>query len=143
MRFIQSWQGRAIRPDGPSQWFPAEVPGCIQYDYGRMMGWGDINTGRNVEKYRDTEDYTWGRGILTLAVSEDLINWRVAKRIVDVRKDKRYGDMKMVAYSDSDFDFDGDDLIVVTRTADNEPSNHHDNNYVNFFRVENYMQYLA
>ncbi|MBE6644841.1 MAG: exo-alpha-sialidase [Ruminococcaceae bacterium] len=90
----------------------------------------------------NTEDYTWGRGILTLAVSEDLVNWRVAKRIVDVRRDTRYGDMKMVAYSDSDFDFDGDDLIVVTRTADNEPSNHHDNNYVNFFRVENYRQYL-
>ena len=59
MKFNQQWQARAIRPEGPSQWFPAEVPGNIQYDYGKMMGWGDINYADNVEKFRATEGYTW------------------------------------------------------------------------------------
>ena len=59
MRFYQQWQARAIRPDGPSPWFHAEVPGNVQYDYGRMMGWGDINYGENVARFRQTEDYTW------------------------------------------------------------------------------------
>lgn len=59
MKFNQQWLARAIRPDGPSQWFPAEVPGNVQYDYGKMMGWGDISYGNNVEKFRETEGYTW------------------------------------------------------------------------------------
>ena len=56
---MQQWQARAIRPDGASDWFPAEVPGNVQYDYGRMMNWGDISVADNVEKFRATEDYTW------------------------------------------------------------------------------------
>lgn len=59
MRFNQQWQARAIRPDGPSEWFPAEVPGNVQYDYGRMMGWGDVSVGENVTLFRQTEGYTW------------------------------------------------------------------------------------
>ena len=59
MRYEQVWQARAIRPDGPSEWFSAQVPGNVQYDYGRMMGWGDINYAENVRKFRETEDYTW------------------------------------------------------------------------------------
>jgi len=72
MKFGQHWLARAIRPDGPSQWFPAEVPGNIQYDYGKMMGWGDINIGCNVEKFRATEDYTWEyRTVLDYPASAD------------------------------------------------------------------------
>jgi len=59
MKFNQHWLARAIRSDGPSQWFPAEVPGNVQYDYGKMMGWGDISYADNVEKFRETEGYTW------------------------------------------------------------------------------------
>ena len=59
MKFNQQWQARAIRPDGPSAWFPAEVPGNVQYDYGKFMGWGDINWADNVTKFRATEDYWW------------------------------------------------------------------------------------
>ncbi len=59
MKFNQQWQARAIRPDGPSDWFPAEVPGNVQYDYGVYMNWGDINIADNVTKFRQTEDYTW------------------------------------------------------------------------------------
>ena len=59
MKYPQEWQARAIRPEGSSPWFPAQVPGNVQYDYGRAMGWGDINYGSNVEAFRQTEDYTW------------------------------------------------------------------------------------
>ena len=59
MKFPQKWLARAIRPDGPTEWFPAEVPGNVQYDYGRFMGWGDINIGENVTRFRETEDWTW------------------------------------------------------------------------------------
>lgn len=59
MKYRQNWQARAIRPEGPSEYFPAEVPGNVQCDYGRFMDWGDINYGENVRKYRVTEDYFW------------------------------------------------------------------------------------
>ncbi|MBQ2833831.1 MAG: hypothetical protein IJE71_04415 [Clostridia bacterium] len=59
MRFRQTWQARAIAPCGPGRYFPAEVPGNVQYDYGLMMGWGDISVGENVTRFRETEDWTW------------------------------------------------------------------------------------
>lgn len=59
MKVYMEWQARAVRRNGPTQWFPAEVPGNVQYDYGRMLGCGDISVGDNVTKFRETEDYTW------------------------------------------------------------------------------------
>ena len=60
MKYSQQWQARAIiSAKEASPWFPAQVPGNVQEDYGRMMGWGDINVGDNVEAYRKTEGYTW------------------------------------------------------------------------------------
>ena len=59
MKYNLTWQARAIRPDGASEWFAAKVPGNVQYDYGKYMGWGDINYGENVTRFRETEGYTW------------------------------------------------------------------------------------
>ena len=59
MKFSQTWQARAIRPDGPSEWFCARVPGNVQYDYAQMMGWGDINYAENANRFMETEGYTW------------------------------------------------------------------------------------
>ncbi|MBQ2948457.1 MAG: hypothetical protein IJD94_05715 [Clostridia bacterium] len=59
MRFRQTWQARAIASCGPDRYFQAEVPGNVQHDYGRMMGWGDISVGDNVTRFRETEDWTW------------------------------------------------------------------------------------
>ncbi|MGI6240162.1 MAG: glycoside hydrolase family 2 protein [Christensenellales bacterium] len=59
MNYDQNWQARALRPEGASEWFDAQVPGNVQYDYGRMMGWGDINFGDNVTRFRATEDDSW------------------------------------------------------------------------------------
>jgi len=87
-----------------------------------------------------TEDYQ-GRGILTLAVSKDAINWKIAKRIVDVRDDFTHG-MQNVGYSYPDFTFDGDDISVISRTAANGAKSQHDNNIISFFRIENYKQYF-
>lgn len=71
MKFEQLWQARAIRPEGESAWFPARVPGNVQYDYGVFMGWGDINYNDNAEKYRVTEGYTWEyRTVLDFACKE-------------------------------------------------------------------------
>ena len=59
MKFKQQWFARALSDSGASEWFPAEVPGNVQYDYGRFMGWGDISVGENAKSFRQTEGYTW------------------------------------------------------------------------------------
>ena len=59
MKFHQQWSARALSSSGASEWFPAEVPGNVQYDYGRFMGWGDISVGENVKKFRETEGFSW------------------------------------------------------------------------------------
>ena len=59
MRFHQQWEARAVRTDGNSPWFKAQVPGNVQADYARHMGWGDVNYGMNAGKFRETEDYIW------------------------------------------------------------------------------------
>ena len=49
MRYHSIWQACAIREDGASDFFPSEVPGNVQRDYGRYMGWG----GRQCRRERD------------------------------------------------------------------------------------------
>jgi hypothetical protein len=66
----------------------------------------------------------------------------VATRIVDARCDEREG-VRDIAYSDPAFEFDGDDVVAVTRTASNGAMDFHNNNMVCFFRVKNYKQYFA
>ena len=82
------------------------------------------------------------RSILTLAVSNDGINFKNAHRILDVRCDERE-DIKDIAYSDPAIDFDGDDIVIVLRVAANGAMDFHNNNMVCMFRVENCKQYFT
>ena len=51
-----NWQGRRV---GEDACFGATVPGNIQMDYARFCGWGDLNYGKNCERYEEIEDCTW------------------------------------------------------------------------------------
>lgn len=82
----------------------------------------------------------FGRGILVLAVSTDCINWTEVKTVADSREAGKHGVTKL-AYSYPDFTYDGDDILILSRTAANAPNNQHDNNMITFFRVKNYKQY--
>jgi len=55
MRFEQKWQ---LRPIG-GEWFPARVPGNIQYDYAVSHDFGDICYGMNHRKFLEIEDWEW------------------------------------------------------------------------------------
>ena len=89
------------------------------------------------------EDYTKGRAILTFCASDDCINWRVLHRIIDAREDiKTLNRRACLAYSYPCFEFDGNDLLVVLRTAANGAKNGHDTNMITFLRIENYQQYV-
>ena len=86
--------------------------------------------GHNSERTRNT---------LALVSSEDLRNWKVNKIIL------QHPNVEHVGFQYADWQFDGDDLVAVIRTAYPEPdgthaNNCHDANYFIFYRVEDFRE---
>lgn len=78
------------------------------------------------------------RTVLSLAASDDLINWRIAKRLIDYRD----ASPAEVGFQYCDFIIDGEDILFVCRTAFNCARNHHDANYTTFHVIENFRSLL-
>lgn len=78
------------------------------------------------------------RTVLSMAVSEDFYTWKVVKRILDYR----HADPAHVGFQYPDWMFDGDDILLLVRTAFGRSFNFHDANYQCFIRIENFRQYL-
>ncbi len=72
------------------------------------------------------------RNLLSLMSSADLENWEVVCDLIDYRhcNAEKYG------FQYVDFEFDGDDIIYLCRTAINNPHNYHDSNYSTFHRIK-------
>ena len=79
------------------------------------------------------------RNSLVLISSEDLVSWKVCMQL-QYDRDVAYHGFQYV-----DWVFDGEDIIYVCRTADDEKDgrsahNNHDANYLTFHRIENYAE---
>ena len=76
------------------------------------------------------------RNILSLSVSDDLINWEVIKEL------QRHPDPKYHAFQYVDWDFDGDDIVYASRTAYDDDyggaNRAHDANFLTFHRIEKF-----
>lgn len=72
------------------------------------------------------------RNLQSLMCSSDLNNWEVLCDLIDYRDVEDYG------FQYADFEFDGDDIIYLCRTAINKPKNYHDSNYQTFHRIKNF-----
>ena len=59
MIFYQNWQGAAAPDKKCKEFFDVTVPGDIQADYARHMGWGDHNYMNNFKNYVDLNEYYW------------------------------------------------------------------------------------
>jgi hypothetical protein len=70
--------------------------------------------------------------------SKDLRKWKVSRTVLSHPDPERH------AFQYVDWQFDGDDLVVASRTAfdDEEGGAHrtHDANYLTFHRVENFRK---
>ena len=75
------------------------------------------------------------RRLLSLMASPDLENWSVIKDILDARDTAT---PKEVGFQYVDFEFEGDDILFVSRTAINKAHNFHDSNYITFHKIENF-----
>lgn len=78
------------------------------------------------------------RNRLALCSSEDLVHWTVRKIIIENEDCLHHG------FQYADWQFDGDDIIAVIRTAfednDGNANNYHNSNYIIFQRIENYNE---
>lgn len=79
------------------------------------------------------------RNVMALESSADLVHWRVDRILLDYR----HMDPAEVGFQYMSFVIDGDDLLVLSRTAINAAANYHDANCHTFHRVENFREYLG
>ena len=73
-----------------------------------------------------------GRKVLSLFTSKDLIHWDFDRDIVNYEE----MDKEKIGYQYPAFVFDGDDMLLLSRTAFNNAHNFHDSNYQTFYRIK-------
>lgn len=76
------------------------------------------------------------RNLLSFMSSNDLCKWEVKLDVID-RRDR---DPLQEGFQYVDFEFEGDDIVFLCRTAINGAHNYHDANYSVFDRIENFRE---
>lgn len=83
------------------------------------------------------------RNRLDLLVSEDLRSWKSALTVVEDDSPLTPEEsIDRVGFQYPDWQFDGDDLVALVRTAYNGAHNFHDSNRITFHRVPNFRRSL-
>jgi hypothetical protein len=131
-------KGNKSRPEEPLQFHSfANFNGGsnskfdLLYDEGSQAYWAIVS--------EIVDDATPGqRNVLSLALSHDMQNFQIVKRLHDYRHENPAD----VGFQYVSFLIDGDDIIYLCRTAINKAINMHDSNYSTFHRIEQFRQYL-
>jgi hypothetical protein len=149
----KSWDEKAamvgIAPDGKTLDFDPQT-GFIPFDGGskKFVIKYDTTSGKywtlaNVvrDKYRKqfpNKNPSNVRNTLVLKSSKDLINWKEEKTIL------QHDDMVHHGFQYVDWSFEGNDIIVLSRTAyfdgKDNAHNNHDANYLTFHRIKNFRK---
>ena len=80
---------------------------------------------------------------MALCASDDLCRWRVVKRLIEDDSGLLPEDsLRLTGYQYVDWQFDGDDLIYVVRTAARGARNFHDSNRILFGRERGFRSLL-
>jgi len=121
-----------ISPDGKSATFDAPrdfiaFPGgsvkfTIRHDPKSGRYWSLVNAQKNPTAQRNR---------LTLISSSDLRNWRAEQDVLSHPE-------RTHAFQYADWQFEGDDIIFLSRTAWNGARSFHDSNYITFHRITHF-----
>lgn len=83
------------------------------------------------------------RNLLTLSCSEDLRNWRVIKTIVEDESGLKEDDsLRLTGFQYVDWQFDGDDIIYLVRTAYRGAVRFHDSNRITYHVLKNFRKLI-
>ena len=85
--------------------------------------WGLVNKNANPQAVRN---------VLALISSDNVRDWRVDSVLL------MHPDAGNHAFQYVDWQFDGDDIVAVSRTAYGDSRNFHDANYLTFHRVRGF-----
>ena len=135
-----------VSPDGKVQTFDPKTGfitfpgGCkkftIRYDPKTRLYYSLANA--VLDRYRGKNNVERTRNVMALTSSPDLKKWTVRSIVLE------HPDTHKVGFQYSDWQFDGDDLIVAIRMAHPDgvggAHNQHDANYLAFLRVRNFRQ---
>ena len=80
------------------------------------------------------ESIKTNRDLLSLMASNDLENWYVVSDLLDFSNQNP----DKIGFQYVDFEFEGEDIIYLCRTAMNNANNFHDSNYSTFHRIKNF-----
>ena len=106
----------------------------------------DEKSGKYLSLVTRNEDdrYWFQRNVLSLAVSDDLVNWEV---VGDVLTDNTvmndYIGATKHGFQYVDFIFDGNDILFSVREAMGESHCFHNANYLTVYRIKNYAAYIT
>ncbi len=78
------------------------------------------------------------RNLLSLVSSENLNDWTIVCDLLDGRDE----DSAKVGFQYADFEFEGDDIIFLCRTAINGADSYHNTNYSTFHRIKNFRNLI-
>ena len=94
-------------------------------------------------RIHDLYSSAWQRNVLSLFASEDLIHWRHIETLLeddsDVSPDES---LRCTGFQYADWQFDGDDLIYLVRTAYDGAPIFHDSNRITFHRLAGFRSLL-
>lgn len=84
------------------------------------------------------------RNVVGLSVSSDLRNWKTVDTLL-IEREMMNAEASCWAhaYQYPDFDFDGDDLVLVIREATGYTNNFHDGKYCTFYRVSDFREMIS
>ncbi len=84
------------------------------------------------------------RNTLSLIASDDLIHWQHIRTLVQDNSPMRwYLSMLNAGFQYVVWEFDGDDIIYISRTSYDGAHDFHDANKITFHRIENYQQFIT
>ncbi len=80
------------------------------------------------------------RNVLALTSSKDLKKWNVNYTILETNRGAALNKQNKTGYQYVDWQFDGNDIIAVCRTAMNGADTYHNANYLTFHRLQNFRK---
>ncbi|MBQ7348202.1 MAG: hypothetical protein IJW55_09605 [Clostridia bacterium] len=83
------------------------------------------------------------RNVLSIAVSDDMVNWTIAETIlIDRSVMNDYISMTRHGFQYVDWVIDGEDILFAVREAMGESENYHNANNLTFYRLSDYKELL-
>ncbi len=105
----------------------------------------DKETGKYIALVNNVTNPAWPsqRNILSLSISEDLINWRLLQTLTQDRSGLTPEDSaRLTGFQYVDWQFDGDDIIYLARTAYRGAIRYHDSNRIIFRKLRDFRALL-